>query len=112
MSTLEAQRYKRVETLEKRLDYRFSDRALAMRALQHSSYGDGLKAGANNERLEFLGDRVLGLMTAKALFDYSSEPEGTLARRLNAPLTLAQVWRYPDLCIYMYNIWVYTHKCT
>jgi hypothetical protein len=35
-----------------------------------------------------------------------------LARRLNAPLTLAQVWRYPDLCIYMYNIWVYTHKCT
>lgn len=84
MSTLEAQRYKRVETLEKRLDYRFSDRALAMRALQHSSYGDGLKAGANNERLEFLGDRVLGLMTAKALFDYSSEPEGTLARRLNA----------------------------
>lgn len=84
MSSLEAQRYKRVEKLETRLDYRFVDRTLAMRALRHSSYGDGLDSGSNNERLEFLGDRVLGLMTARALFDYSSEPEGTLARRLNA----------------------------
>ncbi|MGJ8559379.1 MAG: ribonuclease III [Litorimonas sp.] len=84
MSSLEAQRYKRVEKLEARLGYRFEDRMLAMRALRHSSYGDGLKSDGNNERLEFLGDRVLGLLTARALFDYSSEPEGTLARRLNA----------------------------
>jgi ribonuclease-3 len=81
---LEAQRYKRVEKLEQRLDYQFGDRALAMRALRHSSYGDGQNSGGNNERLEFLGDRVLGLMTARALFDYSTEAEGTLARRLNA----------------------------
>jgi ribonuclease-3 len=84
VSSLEAQRYKRVEKLEARLGYRFENRNLAMRALRHRSYGDGLDVGSNNERLEFLGDRVLGLMTARALFDYSSEPEGTLARRLNA----------------------------
>lgn len=84
MSRLEAQRYKRVEKLEQRIGYGFKDRQLAIRALTHSSYGDGQANGSNNERLEFLGDRVLGLMTARALFDYSSEPEGTLARRLNA----------------------------
>lgn len=84
MSVLEEQRYKRVEKLEKRIGYQFQDRGLAMRALRHSSYGDGQSSEPNNERLEFLGDRVLGLMTARALFDYSSEAEGTLARRLNA----------------------------
>ncbi len=84
MSSLEAQRYKRVEKLERSLDYRFDNRKLAMRALTHSSYGDGHSSAPNNERLEFLGDRVLGLLTARALFDYSSETEGTLARRLNA----------------------------
>ena len=84
MSELEAQRYKRVEKLEARLGYVFNDRKLIMRALTHSSYGDGSPSHPNNERLEFLGDRVLGLMTAEALFDYSREAEGTLARRLNA----------------------------
>jgi ribonuclease-3 len=84
VNPLEAQRYKRVEKLEARIGYGFKDSALVMRALRHSSYGDGKNADGNNERLEFLGDRVLGLLTARALFDYSSEPEGTLARRLNA----------------------------
>ncbi len=81
---LEEQRYNRVKALEERMGYRFDDRALAMRALTHSSYGDGNREGPNNERLEFLGDRVLGLLTAHALYDYSKEAEGTLARRLNA----------------------------
>jgi ribonuclease-3 len=84
VSPLDAQRYKRVGKLEARLGYGFKDPTLVMRALRHSSYGDGKNADGNNERLEFLGDRVLGLLTARALFDYSSEPEGTLARRLNA----------------------------
>ncbi|WP_366523823.1 ribonuclease III [uncultured Algimonas sp.] len=81
---MDAQRYRRVEKLEERIGYRFEDRALAMRAMRHSSYGDGQGSEPNNERLEFLGDRVLGLMTAHALFDHSGEAEGTLARRLNA----------------------------
>lgn len=84
MSGLDAQRYKRIAALEERIGYVFKDRKLAERALRHSSYGDGNSQLPNNERLEFLGDRVLGLLTARALYDYSKEPEGTLARRLNA----------------------------
>ena len=79
MSALEAQRYKRVEGLESRIGYTFKDRSLITRALRHSSYGDGQTKEPDNERLEFLGDRVLGLLTAEALFHHSSAPEGTLA---------------------------------
>ena len=84
MNALSEQRYKRIAALEGRIGYVFSDRELITRALKHSSYGDGQATQPNNERLEFLGDRVLGLLTARALYDYSKEPEGTLARRLNA----------------------------
>ncbi|GLQ20052.1 ribonuclease III [Algimonas porphyrae] len=100
MSELDRNRYRRVEKLEQRLDYRFKDRDLAMRALTHSSYGDGQTNPPNNERLEFLGDRVLGLMTAEILFNHSREAEGTLARRLNALVrkeTCADVARRIDL---------------
>jgi ribonuclease-3 len=49
-------------------------------ALTHSSVG-----GKNYERLEFLGDRVLGLVIANALYErYPSEPEGNLSKRYNA----------------------------
>jgi len=68
--------------LESRLDYNFKDPNLLIRAMTHSSYGDGQRKTPDNERLEFLGDRVLGLLTADALYDYSKESEGTLARRL------------------------------
>lgn len=56
------------------------DVALYMRALTHSSRDD-----ADYERLEFLGDRVLGLTIARWLYDrFQSEPEGKLSWRLNA----------------------------
>lgn len=49
-------------------------------ALTHSSVG-----GANYERLEFLGDRVLGMVIARALYErYPNEPEGNLSKRYNA----------------------------
>lgn len=70
--------------LEKSIGYVFKDKELAMRALTHSSYGDGRRKTPDYERLEFLGDRVLGLMTAEKLFFLSGEQEGALARRLNA----------------------------
>lgn len=76
--------YRRLDMLEKSIGYVFEDKELAMRALTHSSYGDGRRKTPDYERLEFLGDRVLGLMTAEKLFFMSSEKEGTLARRLNA----------------------------
>jgi len=76
--------YRRLDMLEKSIGYVFKDKDLAMRALTHSSYGDGRRKTPDYERLEFLGDRVLGLMTAEKLFFMSTEKEGALARRLNA----------------------------
>jgi len=84
MSKSDNARYPRLVDLESRLDYNFKDPNLLIRAMTHSSYGDGQRKTPDNERLEFLGDRVLGLLTADALYDYSKESEGTLARRLNA----------------------------
>ena len=53
------------------------------RALTHGSH-----ATATYERLEFLGDRVLGLVVAEWLFElYPTEPEGQLSKRLNALVT-------------------------
>jgi ribonuclease-3 len=68
------------EWIETIFGHRPKDQALFERALTHSS------RGANDyERLEFLGDRVLGLMTAEWLYEvFPHEPEGNLSRRLNA----------------------------
>lgn len=76
--------HRRLDILEKSLGYVFDDKELALRALTHSSYGDGRRKTPDYERLEFLGDRVLGLLTAEKLFFLSAEKEGALARRLNA----------------------------
>lgn len=70
--------------LESRIGWRFAGRDLLRRALTHSSYGDGKGARVNYERLEFLGDRVLNLLTAQRLFElFPKEAEGGLAPRLN-----------------------------
>jgi ribonuclease-3 len=74
-----------IEALEQRLGYVFQDRKLLERALTHASVGDGAaKPGLDNERLEFLGDRVLGLLTAERLIKIDpAASEGDLAPRLN-----------------------------
>ena len=60
------------------LDYSFADEALLHRALRHAS----LDVEDDNEHLEFLGDRVLGLVIAEELLArYPQEKEGDLARR-------------------------------
>jgi len=70
-----------VTELETRLGYQFSDRALLERALTHSSVGQG---AADNERLEFLGDRVLALIVAEALAERDPEADaGGLSKRLH-----------------------------
>jgi ribonuclease-3 len=64
---------------ERVLGHRPKDRSLFERALTHSSRGD-----EDYERLEFLGDRVLGLAMAEWLYElFPDEPEGKLSRRLN-----------------------------
>jgi ribonuclease III len=73
------------DQLEDRLGYRFSDRAWLERAMTHASFGDGRRDVGNNERLEFLGDRVLGLLTADYVYhEFEQVDEGGLASRLNA----------------------------
>ena len=52
--------------LEERLGYRFKDRSLLQIALTHASIAD--RRVVSNERLEFLGDAVLGLITCEHLF--------------------------------------------
>jgi ribonuclease-3 len=64
---------------------KFRRAALLREALTHSSAGDPKLDQRNNERLEFLGDRVLGLIIAERLNrDYPSDGESALAPRLNA----------------------------
>ncbi len=69
--------------VEAALGHHFKDRSLLERALTHASLsGRGVK---DLERLEFLGDRVLGLLTAEALWRrFPDLDEGELAPRLNA----------------------------
>ncbi len=78
--------------VRKRLGHSANDLTLFERALTHASTGP-----KSYERLEFLGDRVLGIVIARALYDrYPNEPEGKLSRRFNALVareTCAEVGR-------------------
>ncbi len=68
--------------LEAKIGYDFKNPALALRALTHASYGQEQE---DNQRLEFLGDRILGLIVAEHF--YRLEPhvqEGMLSLQLNA----------------------------
>jgi len=70
-----------IADLETRLGYSFNDRALLERALTHSSVGNG---APDNERLEFLGDRVLALVMAETLLVRDPAAEaGPLSKRLH-----------------------------
>lgn len=74
-----------LDLLEKTVGYRFRNRELLIRALTHSSYSNesGLKNHHIycNERLEFLGDSVLSLITSNYLYEkFSDCPEGELTR--------------------------------
>lgn len=76
------------------------DLTLYQRALTHGSHG-----AATYERLEFLGDRVLGLVIAECLYErFPEEPEGKLSHRLNALVTgavCAEIGREMDLAPHM-----------
>ena len=72
-----------MQDLEKKLNYSFRDPALLEEALNHSSYANEHRAAGlrSNERLEFLGDSVLGFVTAEFLFrQHPDLPEGDLTR--------------------------------
>jgi ribonuclease III len=71
-------------SLEKALGYKFRSRALLRRALTHASVRSQREKSDDNERLEFLGDRVLALAIAELLVEMDPDAtEGELARRFN-----------------------------
>lgn len=69
-------------TLQRMLSVNFKDKALLERALVHSSYlNENPTGGTSNERLEFLGDAVLGLLVAEKLYqDFPDSSEGEMTR--------------------------------
>jgi ribonuclease-3 len=78
-----------VEALAAKLGYQFSEPRLLNQALTHASVGEGgdpdHKTSRDNERLEFLGDRVLGLLVAHRLTKaFPASSEGDLSSRLHA----------------------------
>lgn len=78
-AALEKERDKKITELEGRLNYRFSNRELIRLALTHSSLRDPWTDA--NERLEFLGDSVIGLAVATHLFNaFPTQTEGDLTR--------------------------------
>ncbi|MCJ7871216.1 ribonuclease III [Phaeobacter sp. J2-8] len=88
-----------LKALQKRLGYEFSDPGQLVRAVTHSSMSTATRG--DNQRLEFLGDRVLGLVMAEALLAADGgASEGQLAPRFNALVrkeTCADVARQIDL---------------
>ncbi|MGV6805339.1 MAG: ribonuclease III [Ruegeria sp.] len=72
-----------MKAFEKRLGYQFNNPELLVRALTHGSVSSTTRP--DNQRLEFLGDRVLGLVMATALLEADQQAtEGQLAPRFNA----------------------------
>ena len=71
-----------LQTLQKKIDYTFRDPALLHRALSHSSYvNERQNEHQSNERLEFLGDSVLGFITAEYYYThFKAYPEGELTK--------------------------------
>ncbi len=64
--------------LEKKINFKFKDKKLLIKSLTHKSF-DKVN---NNEKIEFLGDRVLGLVIAKKLLEiYPDEKEGILDKK-------------------------------
>tara|TARA_B100001057_G_scaffold170948_1_gene171740 strand:- start:146 stop:811 length:666 start_codon:yes stop_codon:yes gene_type:complete len=71
---------KKLRILEKIIKYSFKDISILEKALTHKSYNNNI----NNEKLEFLGDRVLGLMIAERLLEkFPKEKEGVIDKKFS-----------------------------
>lgn len=71
-----------MDSLEKRIGYKFNNIDLLKNALTHSSYANEVKGKtSSNERLEFLGDSVLSIIVSDYIFkNFNNMPEGELTR--------------------------------
>ena len=99
---------KKLEELEKKIGYRFHDFSYLEHAMRHSSFCNEQKMNRlmNNERLEFLGDAVLELVTSEFLYrNYPDMPEGEATRKRASMVceqTLALCAKEIDLGSYLF----------
>lgn len=107
-------RLEAVAALEQRIGYVFRDRVLLERALTHASVRSLGRNVEHNERLEFLGDRVLALVIAERLLELEpQETEGQLSKRLNSLVdrgSCARVARGLDLQSVLRTVGGSTHR--
>lgn len=88
-----------IAELERRIGHTFADRGLLERALTHASVGDGARDVRHNERLEFLGDRVLNLCAAERLMALDPVArEGEMSRKLAALVNYHACARAAERC--------------
>ena len=104
LPTLDDELASRVAALEETVGYVFRDKGLAATALTHASARSDQRAP--NERLEFLGDSVLGLVVGQELYlRFPDHPEGELSRMKsitvsrNALQTVAGNWELAELLV-------------
>ncbi|NLJ40971.1 MAG: ribonuclease III [Clostridiales bacterium] len=98
---------KDTEELEKKIGYKFEEPRLLKNALTHSSYANESRGDIpDNERLEFLGDSVLGMIIASYLYNMFKEyKEGNLTRMragIVSEVALAEIARGIDLGHFLY----------
>ncbi len=68
-------------SIEEKIEYKFKNRKLIEKAMTHTSYANETKGLESNERLEFLGDAILELISSEYLFDkYPQMPEGEMTK--------------------------------
>ena len=93
---------KSIKDLEEIIEYNFKNKDLLHRALTHKSFSNNI----NNEKLEFLGDRVLGLVVSKELLErYPNEKEGIIDKKfanLVNKKTCANIAKKSNLKKYLY----------
>ena len=79
-SSLSKERIKNLNEFCHRVNIKFKDIDLLNQAFNHRSVTNEKKSEGNNERLEFLGDSVLGMVTSSYLYNTLDNPEGELAK--------------------------------
>ena len=86
-----------MRTLQKTIGYTFGNEEFLINALTHSSYANENKLPHDNERLEFLGDSVLGFVTAEYLFEeFKSRQEGALTKLRAAVVCEKSLFKFAE----------------
>lgn len=86
-----------ISEFEQVIGYEFKDKSLLERALTHSSYANEKNLKYDNERLEFLGDSVLGFVTAEYLFsEFKARPEGELTKLRAATVCEKSLFKFAE----------------